>query len=1097
MQKSKPRTHEGNFLPRRFFKTAAVLIVFALMLVSFKAKAERSCISHVQIFEEKVIVYHNPECDLRILPRMFPQIDPETEKPYPMQIQLRSIWAANQTRVVDGEKIRFTVMRGCARPGKPSDHADEEEMKECPDGLMNYFSAPSSDSMARIEIPKKRKLTLAEAALATAKTVCATLQSRELKPEEGDALKKCQDLIPGFSAVMAKATTAPTESDKVDSEQVAFLKNENAQLKTQLAAITPPNDRGGLIGVLFFGIVALCAYGAGSTIWLIRERRSRQDIEYRHKQYKLGADSERKSQFEMVRRSAQQEIWEKENGVIEQAQATLREKFEKEYRAKLDERDVRIRKLEAKLGELEKAQTVEVPLQNQNADLRNVNAALQAQNVELNQQIADIYRERDQAADERKKAVSERNSAQAEVNGAMVQVRELEGLLNTLRKEKSTISNELNEMRFQIVPKLQASLAQESQISSELRKRIDFLEAGIAAMQSQRPADDSVMDQRRQLRRTLQYGDVQSLIESTENNEQSAENDTAEQSAAEIKSGHYAYVDPGRQAAAQSAVNDEALKTAIIAGEQATDSDYPREWDEKTPVISIEEMQARAMESTRPQAMPPRPVAQGINLESDPDDLDQETAVSPPGDSLQNGLMFLFETMLAARKNILQRLENTIMQTRGILDQLNHAVQEDPKGKNVKTFRSRAIEVDRLLARLKDEQLPEANEAVDRLSSLQVYPMPKRMRVFVECLAQEQESAHKQRSRLLEIRTILDSVTEAMSQQERLGTGQLDAIKVNAWNDLVLNLSGVLNVVLPDESSMKNEDWVNAASNQLTTKVFEIIGEFSQRQGELMRVKNEFAALESKLDESEKQRRALRQSLAEADQSCRVLQDRLEIKEEENSRLRNVVNQDKPLSVLADYEGRTLEAERTALDAKREVRRLENELRAERVANEISAYGIRNTKELAGIFARPLLNCETNALIQGSLQIMLAVSEKMAGGERFEFPLASDADMHALYSFLQIPVIGVGYHKLPKLNLGKNELLKIKHFGDDVCAPPGKLDISQIRRMTQPPPAVVKGVPEGRSSVPPQDDSHEIASGTRSAVQDQSGAGVDGKQASK
>jgi len=172
------------FIALLFAKRTARTLPFvlaALMLVSNAwAKpdnpyADSPCVRVVEKADDHLVVAHNPTCDLRDIPRMFPQINPETGKPFPMQVQLRSLFAANQSRVVDGKKIRHTVMRGCVRPARPSPDADAEEISACPDGLMNYFSAPADDSLARVTVPFTQNLTFAARMEKLGKRSCVVL----------------------------------------------------------------------------------------------------------------------------------------------------------------------------------------------------------------------------------------------------------------------------------------------------------------------------------------------------------------------------------------------------------------------------------------------------------------------------------------------------------------------------------------------------------------------------------------------------------------------------------------------------------------------------------------------------------------------------------------------------------------------------------------------------------------------------------------------------------------------------------------------------------------------------------------------------------
>ncbi|MDM7912321.1 MAG: hypothetical protein QUS09_04415, partial [Methanotrichaceae archaeon] len=136
---------------------------------------DKPCVTKLSQTDNVYRVAFHPWCDLRELVRTFPVLDSDG-KPLPVQIQLRGLYEANKDRVVDDVKIRHTVMRGCVLEGKPSPDADQEEREYCK-GLVNYFAAPSNDSIAIIEAPRSRVLTYTEKLEQLSVKTCTVLET--------------------------------------------------------------------------------------------------------------------------------------------------------------------------------------------------------------------------------------------------------------------------------------------------------------------------------------------------------------------------------------------------------------------------------------------------------------------------------------------------------------------------------------------------------------------------------------------------------------------------------------------------------------------------------------------------------------------------------------------------------------------------------------------------------------------------------------------------------------------------------------------------------------------------------------------------------
>lgn len=182
----------SSFAWPRWFKAAASIFTFAVLIMLPRAawsqrvasdpSPETPCVTRLGQSEAMTRVAFHPWCDLRELVRTLPVLD-ETGKALPKQVQLRNIYEANKDRVVDGVKIRHTVMRGCVLAGKPSSDADEEEKQYCT-GLVNYFAAPSNDSIAIIEVPRSKLLSHTEKLEKLTQSTCATL-ARISSPDKG------------------------------------------------------------------------------------------------------------------------------------------------------------------------------------------------------------------------------------------------------------------------------------------------------------------------------------------------------------------------------------------------------------------------------------------------------------------------------------------------------------------------------------------------------------------------------------------------------------------------------------------------------------------------------------------------------------------------------------------------------------------------------------------------------------------------------------------------------------------------------------------------------------------------------------------------
>lgn len=533
--------------------------ILPFLLFSNTAQAEKEwCVQELEKKNDRVVVLHNPECDLRQLTRLYPQRD-EAGNVLPTQVQLRSIYAANQSRVVDGEKIRYTVMRGCVSPGKPSLHADAEELAACPNGLMNYFSAPSSDNAARIEVPFTRKLTLAEQNLKLAKDACEELQSKEVFSEEGKkAAGACKKQFPemAFDGSVEKSTPERSPEEQLAAKKrVAELEAEVSKLRNEKPQVKFESKQN---SVLLFGIfVLIAAFCAVLTILLIKKSRVAKELKesnramfkerktFQHEAYvKARREVLESNQVELAEHKAQAEkdladAWNKllakqqrqindlesekkelESRINDYRDSVLPPSFANEGKDRevkqlqiIDEQAAKIRQLKNENG----------GLQQQNQELLNESAALVQRSAVLEQEAVQAQALLKQVRQEKTmlelrigeaaSKLTERNAEKAKLEHAlMIAERECSGL----NKERAEQANKIQALERRLEALLEAQKLQsnfpgrasnglkqtipfgalDAEKTKKIRGAIDRLEDGEAALHPTNRGDSLVSDNR-------------------------------------------------------------------------------------------------------------------------------------------------------------------------------------------------------------------------------------------------------------------------------------------------------------------------------------------------------------------------------------------------------------------------------------------------------------------------------------------------------------------------------------------------------------------------------------------------------------------------
>ncbi len=243
--------------PKSFW---SLLVLLGALIMSVSAMAEpkpqgrgHPCMTPVSqdIMGTMVILRQN--CDLSVVINAFPQIDPATSKPFPVQIQRRSIYAANQAREEDGVSYPRSVIRHCLRPGHPDQHADADELSICPDGLMHYFAVAG----AKIFIPVDRELTAAEKQEIKARAAAAEQQKQEKEEKHDLALQAIQ-----------------SEERAKSDQRIADLSSALAASNTRLYELEPDAQKGRWFHLLFAVCCLFAIWGVGGTVGTVRARRN-------------------------------------------------------------------------------------------------------------------------------------------------------------------------------------------------------------------------------------------------------------------------------------------------------------------------------------------------------------------------------------------------------------------------------------------------------------------------------------------------------------------------------------------------------------------------------------------------------------------------------------------------------------------------------------------------------------------------------------------------------------------------------------------------------------------------------------------------------
>ncbi|MFZ6015402.1 MAG: hypothetical protein ACOYUZ_03550 [Patescibacteria group bacterium] len=217
-------------------------------------------------------------CDLWYAASQFPQKDPETGKVLPRLAQLRSIYAANGTRMQEGAKKFASVHRGCVTGYKPWSEQTEEENEYC-GGRVNYYPVAMNGGYPKVLVPVVPEKTITEQYSDLSSESCHALAKIENPSDEVRAvLANCKQ---HFADIVIPIKVEPQETldQKLLREargRIANLEAAAMEKDKVIAAITPSVQTKKQLG---WGLlVSLLANGLG-LVWVHRERKGRKHFQ--------------------------------------------------------------------------------------------------------------------------------------------------------------------------------------------------------------------------------------------------------------------------------------------------------------------------------------------------------------------------------------------------------------------------------------------------------------------------------------------------------------------------------------------------------------------------------------------------------------------------------------------------------------------------------------------------------------------------------------------------------------------------------------------------------------------------------------------------
>jgi hypothetical protein len=595
----------------------AALVVSVILFSSTSAQAEpRACMRIVNKDREidgehfAVVVFGGcTGTDLFYAARVFPQKDLETGKALPPQVQLRSIYTVNDKEVSIGGKNYRTVLRGCIPNSKPWPDQTADEKDFCK-GKVNYF--PNGFG-GEVLIPHTRKPSILEKTTEALSIACKQLKTKsEITKIDQKALESCTKLLPGFAVGTAKVVPTPDDPKAASEDQsvakVAALVTENRSLNQRVAMLVPQANRASWLWPLFFVIVGLSIYGAGSTLGLISGSRKHRELVRQYNAYKRGDKNGRVSMIGDAKQTVQQEMLEK----LEIEKKNLKVQLEAKYSGISANLAARIKELEAalisakKIAEENAAKVAQARIdrleveaakkEERNVDLTEELAGAQQQITELRGEISALSARNI----ELEKEATESHTKARDANREKVVLEERVALLETSVHEKD---QEVEGMRQQV-----AKL--EDAVQGFQQRHAGLLQA--QSMCGMHTGTGMCQDKDR-LKRTLPLGlTADELARVAEDAGVSDNADASKQNDANLEPDVDAKPTSHRQGSGYSMVyledspeEEHFVPDGMRSATGATEGNMPEAWNrephELTPLCDPEELHKRASDSTRPQ----------------------------------------------------------------------------------------------------------------------------------------------------------------------------------------------------------------------------------------------------------------------------------------------------------------------------------------------------------------------------------------------------------------------------------------------------------------------------------------------------------------
>lgn len=283
-------------------KTLSFLTVLVMLLTVRAAvagtEADGGCVKLVRENKDAYAVTIGWSCDLREAVRKYPQLDADTGRPLPAQVQLRSIFAENQRRAQESGLARSPVRLGCVPARKAPADASPEELSACPSSVANYFGVASFGAQHTIIwIPKSRVPSTSERLEALGRSACSAIGAIEhLAGQLPDgarhsleaAASDCGTAMPKVTKDAAEKAAASSEPPGAsvteltrELEQarvtVGQLQSQLRNKDTQAALVAPKLQTLQWLPALGVALAALLLANLLQALWHLKQRRAMRD----------------------------------------------------------------------------------------------------------------------------------------------------------------------------------------------------------------------------------------------------------------------------------------------------------------------------------------------------------------------------------------------------------------------------------------------------------------------------------------------------------------------------------------------------------------------------------------------------------------------------------------------------------------------------------------------------------------------------------------------------------------------------------------------------------------------------------------------------